>query len=114
MAGMSEPGREPRPAVRTVMEPVTPEAGSFDPRAMARGEPGVPRRFGWRGTTYVVAEVLGTRREVENYSGAAKDGYAKRHVVRVRTESGEVMSLSASRGARGHATRWILREIEDA
>jgi hypothetical protein len=112
MGGMSEQPPDRRPVVRTVMEPVTPEPGSFDPRAMARGEPGVPRRFSWRGTTYVVAEVLGTRREVENYSGSDKDTYARRHVVRVRTESGEVMSLSATRGARGHATRWILREME--
>jgi|PlaIllAssembly_1097288.scaffolds.fasta_scaffold1707187_1 hypothetical protein len=103
---------EPRPSVRTVLEPIAPEPGSFDAGAMARGVPGVPRRFAWRGRTYVVAEVLDLRRESENYSGSPRDTYAKRHVVRVRTETGEVMVLSASRGSLGHASRWILREIE--
>jgi len=76
---------------------------------MARGEPGVPSRFAWRGRTYVVAEVLDTRRETEDAGG---DRYVRRHAVRVRTETGEVMVLSGARGAGGRAARWILRSIE--
>ncbi len=101
-----------RPVPRTILEPVTPHPGDFDARALARGEPGVPRRFTWRGRTYAVVEVLGGRRETENYSAGARDAYVKRHTVRVRTESGEVMVLSATRGSKGHGTRWILRSIE--
>jgi hypothetical protein len=99
------------PVPRTVLEPVEPEPGSFDARAMARGEPGVPRRFKWRGTTYEVAEVLGTERETSNYSGNVHDTYARRHAVRVRTASGEVMVLAGSRGTGGGAPRWVLRQI---
>jgi hypothetical protein len=109
---VKEPPPDERRSPRTVLEAVTPEPGSFDAAAMARGVPGVPRRFAWRGRTYVVAAVLGGRRETENYSGTPRDTYAKRHVVRVRTESGEVMVLSATRGTPGRAPRWILREIE--
>jgi hypothetical protein len=107
---MTEP-EDPAPRPRTVLEPIEPEPGSFDARAMARGEPGVPRRFIWRGTTYEVAEVLGAERETENYSGGARDSYARRHSFRVRTTSGEVLVLAASRGTAGGAPRWILRQI---
>jgi hypothetical protein len=99
------------PRAHTVLEPIVPEPGSFDARTMARGEPGVPRRFAWRGATYEVAEVLGTERETENYSGGARDNYLKRHLFRVRTTSGEVMVLAASRGPTGGAPRWTLRQI---
>ena len=98
--------------VRSVMEPVTPHPGAFDARAMARGEPGVPARFDWRGKTYAVVEVLQSRRETENYSGTAKDTYARRHVIRVRVDSGEVMTLSAARGNTRGGPRWILRTVD--
>ena len=103
--GMDETDRR----IRSVLEPVTAHPGSFDAAGMSRGEPGVPKRFDWRGKTYVVAEVLGMRRETEDAGG---DAYVRRHAFRVRTESGEVMVLSGSRGARG-ASRWILRSIEE-
>ena len=99
------------PLPRTVLEPIEPEKGSFDPRGMARGEPGVPRRFAWRGTTYEVADVLGTERETSNYSGNVHDVYARRHAFRVRTTSGEVMVIAASRKTAGGAPRWVLRQI---
>ena len=100
--------------LRSVLEAVKPHPGSFDPRAMARGEPGVPMRFDWRGRTYVVAEVMGAERETEPEGAPGGELYVRRHAIRVRTESGEVMVLSGTRGARGASTRWMLRHIEDA
>ena len=97
---------------RTILEPIQPHPGRFEAHAMARGEPGVPARFDWRGRTYAVVEVLDVRRETENYSGSARDTYVRRHVYRVRTDSGEVMVLTASRGASGPAARWELRHLE--
>lgn len=38
----SEPGRE------FISEPITPESGSADSRAMAKGLAGLPTAFGWR------------------------------------------------------------------
>ena len=109
---MPEP--TPTPPLRSVLEPIEPQAGSFDARFMARGEPGVPRRFTWRGRAYEVAEVLGTEREVENASGSSGDAYVRRHAFRVRTTTGEVMVLAGARAKNAGPARWILRSIQDA
>ena len=101
------------PSIRSVLEAIAPHAGSFDAGAMATAGPGVPRKFDWRGTTYVVAEVLGEWRETGNYSAAPRDNYVRRHGFRVRVESGEVMVLTAARGAAGRDSRWMLRHIEE-
>lgn len=88
------------------LEPIEPVPGSFDLRAMARGEPGVPRRFRWRDEEVRVAEVLGTTREAEPY-----EGYVRRHVVHVRTEDGREMRLVGERGTRKGAPRWWIRTV---
>lgn len=103
---MSEP--------RAVLEPIVPEPGTFATPSMARGQPGVPARFAWRGTTYVVVEVLDSRRELGRCYAGANETYARRHVSRVRVESGEVMTLSAARGGARGSDRWILRSVASA
>jgi hypothetical protein len=99
---------------RAVLEPIVPEPGSFAAGTMARGEPGVPARFAWRGRTYVVAEVLDAKREVGRCYAGADETYARRHVTRVRVETGEIMTLSAARGPSRGAGRWILRSVLDS
>lgn len=96
---------------RAVLEPIVPEPGCFLAAAMARGEPGVPARFVWRGTRYEVVEVLDARREVAPCYAGADETYVRRHVTRVRVATGEVMTLSASRATVRGAPRWILRSI---
>jgi len=98
--------------VRAVFEAVTVEGGEFAAAAMGRGEPGVPRRFGWRGRVYEVAQVLGSRREVSR-ADAGAGAYVRRHVVTLLTTSGERMELSGARGSKsGRASeRWILRTV---
>jgi hypothetical protein len=98
--------------VRSVLEPIEPDTTTFDAGTMARGEPGVPARFTWRGDVHVVADVLSSRRETTPSAGGS-GGYVRRHVVRVRTAAGVVMTLSGARGARHGSTRWILRSLED-
>ncbi len=105
----------PRPLhVETVLEPVEVETGRFDAAAMARGEPGIPRRFLWRGRTYDVVEVLGPAdREVGPCHSGSDETYVRRHVTRARTACGAIVTLSGERGGRrGAAPRWILRQIE--
>jgi len=111
---MPAPADAPRPAARAVFEEVTPEGGDFDASAMARGEPGVPMRFRWRETTFHVAEVLATRREVSR-ADASAGAYVRRHVVTIVTTTGERMDLSGARGPRGGRAdaRWLLRTIVD-
>lgn len=100
---MSEP--------RAVLELIVPEPGTFSAQTMSRGEPGVPARFAWRGTTYVVAEVLDSRRELGRCYAGANETYVRRHVARVRVESGEIMTLSAARGGSRGPHRWMLRSV---
>ena len=93
------------------MQPIVPEPGSFLARAMARGEPGIPRRFVCCGRRYEVAEVLGpAERETGPCRNGSGERYVRRHVTRVRTTAGEVLLLSGSRGAGG--PRWVLRAVE--
>lgn len=109
---MLPPGDVPPSAARAVFEEVTPEGAIFDASAMARGEPGVPMRFRWRGTTYEVAEVLSTRREVSR-ADASAGAYVRRHVVTLLTKSGERMELSGARGPKSgrSSARWMLRTV---
>ena len=100
------------PEPRAVLESIDPEPGTFSAQAMSRGEPGVPARFHWRGTTYAVVEVLDSRRELGRCYAGANETYVRRHVARVRVESGEVMTLSAARGGARGPRRWMLRSIE--
>lgn len=99
------------PEPRAVLEPIVPEPGTFSAQTMARGEPGVPARFTWRGTTYVVVEVLESKRELARCYAGANETYVRRHVSRVRVASGEVMTLSAARGGSRGPDRWILRSV---
>ena len=88
------------------MEPIEAVPGTFDLRAMARGEPGIPRRFRWRGHEYVVTAIVGTARETEPY-----EGYVRRHVTHVRTEDGSDFRLVGDRDGRRGAPRWWVRAV---
>lgn len=97
------------------MDLIVPEPGSFDARAMARGEPGVPRRFVCRGVRYEVAEVLGpSERETGDCRNGSGERYVRRHVTRVRTTDGQILVLSGARGPSGGGPRWVLRAVEPA
>ena len=95
-----------------VSEPIEPEPGSFDRGGMARGEPGLPARFAWRGRTYTVAEVL----EVWITSGKEPGGdemYLRRHWWQVRTAEGPVMKLYCERQKKRRDTkrRWFVYSV---
>lgn len=95
------------------LEPIEPEPGSFDVRAMARGEPGVPRRFRWRDRAYEVAEIERTWKELSHAPPCGGDRYVRRHVYAVRTTEGLSIRLVAERGARRGAPRWWIHGIDD-
>lgn len=48
---------------RFVSEAIVPDVSTFDTSRMAVGEPGLPRRFLWRGQVIEIAAVLRTWRE---------------------------------------------------
>jgi hypothetical protein len=98
--------------VETPLEPVEVEPGAYDAAAMARGEPGVPRRFTWRGERFEVVAILDSTREVGPCSSGSRERYVRRHVTRARTADGSVVTLSGERGGRAGGPRWLLRRIE--
>ena len=98
-----------RPPTRAILEGIDVLSDNFDMASMARGAPGVPRRFRWRGAEYEVVEILGESRETEGTPESATERYVRRHTFWVRTACGEVMLLSAGRGLR---PGWILRALQ--
>ena len=97
---------------------IKPVADSVDFGDTPVGEPPLPRRFVWRGTEYVVEEILGRRREVgRDATHGSKQTYVRKHWFRVRTTSGNVMNLYFERHARSKAQRttrwWLYTLIED-
>lgn len=102
----NEPGHE-----SFIGEAVTPTPGTFDTAMMATGIPGLPHRFTWRGTEYSVAVVLKMWKTVGQCESGANEMYVRRHWYRVKTTSGDVMTLYCDRSVRGKNKtkgRWVL------
>ncbi len=104
-----------------ISEPITPEAGSFDTRAMVSGLGGLPAAFVWRGRRYEIVECLEHAKESSREGGhAGGELYLRRQVFQVRLDTGQRATLylqrQAPRGASGRAARqrWFLYSIEPA
>jgi len=93
-----------------ISESITPDKESLDTTRMARGEPGLPHRFTWRGDQYTLAEMLDSWKE----SGKCTHGtemYLRKHWYQIRTTTGEVMKIYFERQARSSKQakqRWWL------
>jgi phosphoribosylglycinamide formyltransferase-1 len=91
---------------------ITPEEGSFAAGAMATGEPGLPRVFSWRGTKYVVSEVVEQWKEAGDCHHGSGERYVRKHWFRVRTTGGLEMKLYFERQKRpSGGSRWRLYSI---
>lgn len=99
-----------------VSEPIAPAGGAFDTAAMARGEPGLPNAFTWRGTTYRVAGVEARWKDTSPEGGrAGGEVYLRRHCFELRMHDGQKWVVyfvrqnprSGNRGA-----RWYLYQVE--
>ena len=99
-----------------VSEPITPLEASFDTAGMARGEPGLPRKFRWRGREFTVAEVLEQAKQYGDCAHGSGERYVRRHAYRIRTTEGQIMRVYFQRSfGRGRVTtkgRWRLQQIE--
>ena len=94
-----------------ISEAIEPVAGTADTGAMARGEPGLPSRFVWRGRTYQVAQVL---RTWKTSSPSGGEMYLRRHWYEVQCASGERMTIYCQRQARtakSATRRWWLYSL---
>lgn len=106
---MSEP--------RFVSEPIAPLRGTFDTAAIARGEPGLPEGFTWRGTERRIDEILEAGKlATPEFSGEL---YVRRHEWKLRMDDGSVWDVYVTRNApkgasrRARLTRWFLKTRRD-
>jgi hypothetical protein len=76
-----------------ISEPIVPLEASFDTSGMARGEPGLPRKFRWRKTEYIVAEVLEQGKDYGDCRHGSGERYVRKHVYRVQTMEGPVLRI---------------------
>jgi hypothetical protein len=98
---------------RLVSEEIRPEGGAFDAAAMARGEPGLPPSFVWRGAAHGVAA------RVRSWKGFRPDAggtemYLRRHYFELRMEDDAIwvvycLRQAGSRQAARH--RWFLEKV---
>ena len=108
--------RQTPPNETFIGEPITPKPGSFDHGMMARGGPGIPRAFIWRDKEYHVLGLIETWHTREPGHGLDKDyTYVRKHFYRIKTTTGEVMTLQFDRKPQRPAgrQRWSLFSISD-
>ena len=101
-----------------VSEPITPLDASFDTTGMARGEPGLPRKFRWRKKDFTVARVLEQGKEHGDCKYGSGERYVRRHSYRVETTDGTVFRLyfqrSAGRAKLNSTSRWWIQSVEQS
>jgi DNA polymerase-4 len=98
---------------RLVSEEIQPEGGAFDAVAMARGEPGLPPAFAWRGVVHGVAVRLRSWKGFRPDTGSP-EMYLRRHYHELRMEDGTTwvvycLRQTGSRQAARH--RWFLEKV---
>jgi phosphoribosylglycinamide formyltransferase-1 len=97
-----------------VSEPLVPAEGSGDASAMARGEPGMPRRFAWRGAEHAVTQVL---RSWKSSTPERGEMYLRRHWFEILTDTGQRMTIYCERQARNRRrpqSRWWVYAVSRA
>lgn len=97
-----------------ISEAIKPVAESMDPSRMARGAPGLPGRFVWRGKEHAIAEVLDEWKETGDCRSGSPERYVRKHWFRVRTTDGDEMKIYFERQARSQRekkSRWWLYTV---
>lgn len=99
-----------------ISEPIDPEPGSIDAARMAKGEPGLPGAFTWRGRRYQVqAELLAWKESSREGSSAQGELYLRRHCFRIQVDDGSTWTIYCLRQTpkSGSAKRrWFLYTID--
>ena len=103
--------REPLPAPGDlVVEAIAPDPSSFDTAGPARGEPGLPHRFRWRGRDWTIVSVERRWKTTGRDHGGSRERYVRRHWAVVETSEGTRLRLYGERG--GLRNRWWLHSVE--
>ena len=99
-----------------ISEPITPFAGTSDASAMARGEPGLPKAFAWRGRTYAISQLLEKWKHSSPEGGGAGEVYLRRHYFKLRMSDGAVWTIYFTRQTPRTGSpkkRWFLYTIDE-
>ncbi len=107
---------EQQPA-RFVCEAITPVPGTVTLGGLARGEPGLPGKFTWRGREYELAGVIKAWKEYKP-EGHVHGGemYLRKHWYTIATATGEHMTIYCDRHARNPRRpkqRWWLHTLRE-
>lgn len=99
-----------------VGESIMPHGGTFDTSRMARGEPGLPTGFVWRGRSVDVVQELSAWKESSREGGKASgELYLRRHYFKLRMSDGATWTVSFLRQSPRSGSpkkRWFLFTIE--
>lgn len=98
-----------------ICEELTTHSGAFDAGAMARGEPGLPQHFTWRGVEYRVAGVIRQWKTSSACRNGSDEMYLRRHWYQVLTEPRAVMTIYCDRQAKNRKrpkARWFVYSAE--
>ena len=73
-----------------ISEAIIPESASADSARMAKGEPGLPKAFTWRGESFGVAREISAWKESSREGArAGGDLYLRRHCFKLQMSSGD-------------------------
>lgn len=98
-------------------EQITPQAGTFDAAAMARGLPGLPAGFIWRGRDYRIAELVSQWKSSGPCRNGSSEMYLRRHWFKVRTDPPAMMTIYFDRQAKDRGkpkSRWFIYSANTA
>ncbi len=98
-----------------ICEQMVPAPGSGDAAAMARGEPGLPQRFAWRGREYRVVGVVEKWKSSGPCKSGANEMYLRRHWYKIITDPRAVLTVYCDRQAanrRKPKLRWWVYTAE--
>lgn len=95
---------------RFISEPIQAIAGSFDSAWLARGIPGIPRQFFWRGRTFFVTQILRSWRTTGPCRHGSGERYVRRHWFEAQTDAGCTMKLYFEKGnpSNRRETGWYI------
>jgi hypothetical protein len=98
-----------------VCEELITVAGSADTAMMARGEPGLPRRFTWRRTEYEVVGVIEMWKTIGPCRNGSGEMYLRRHWYKIQVNPRLVMTVYCDRQAKNSRkpkSRWWVYTTE--
>jgi hypothetical protein len=99
-----------RGVTRFVSEALSASADHVDTGSQSRGEPSLPRAFGWHEDRLVVREIVRTWRSTTTDRG---DVYLAKHWYELRLDDGRVAVVYFDRKTRREQPRWWLYTISE-